>query len=79
MRINTERVDGHPVTVPIMHIKEDPGKLDSLAEVLTPTEIYYDALRADLAARYPGASPHVLDHVVSVEAYLDKSIASGFS
>ena len=68
-----------PYPAPIMHIKEDPGKLDYLAEVLTPTEYYYDALRADLAARHPDASPHVLDHLVSVEAFLDKSIASGFS
>ena len=63
----------------ISHIVEETGGIDHLADVLTPTEEYYDALRADLGRRHPKASAHVLDHLVSLEAFLDKSILSGFS
>ena len=44
-----------------------------------PTERYYEALRQDLAERHSGASPFVLDHLLSLEAFLDVSICSGFS
>ena len=50
-----------------------------MSEVETPTETYYDALRADMGRRHPKADPHVLDHLLSSEAFLDKSIISGFS
>eukprot|EP00969_Alexandrium_andersonii_P307685 13601046-Alexandrium_andersonii.AAC.1 len=32
-----------------------------------------------MAARHPKACPHVLDHLLSLEAFLDVSILSGFS
>eukprot|EP00969_Alexandrium_andersonii_P277782 12278635-Alexandrium_andersonii.AAC.1 len=32
-----------------------------------------------MAARHPKVCPHVLDHVLSLEAFLDVSILSGFS
>ena len=64
---------------PIMHIKEEVGMIDYLSEVLTPSEYYYDALRADMGARHRGADPHVLDHLLSLEAFLHKSLLSGFS
>ena len=63
----------------VAHIVEDPGYLEWVAEVEVPTEEYYSALRADLAARHPKADPMVLDHLLSLEAFLDKSIVSGFS
>ncbi len=50
-----------------------------MAEVETPTEEYYEALRADLRKRHPKADPHVHDHLLSSEAFMDKSIVSGFS
>ena len=50
-----------------------------MASVEVPTERYYEALRQDLGARHPKASPFVLDHLLSLEAFLDVSICSGFS
>ena len=45
----------------------------------TPSDYYYDGLRRDLGERYSKADPHLLDHLVSLEAFLDKSIVFGFS
>jgi len=67
------------VTHPAFHIVEEPGKIEHMTEVEVPTEYYYEKLREDLAARHPGASWHVLDHALSLEAFLDVSILSGFS
>jgi hypothetical protein len=64
---------------PVFHIVEEVGGLDRMAEVETPTEYYYDALRADMGARHPKANTHVLDHLLTSEAFLHKSIISGFS
>ena len=64
---------------PIYHIVEDPGGIDRMTSVEVPTERYYEALRRDLGARHPKASPFVLDHLLSLEAFLDVSICSGFS
>ena len=50
-----------------------------MTEVETPPEAYYDLLRIHLAGKYPGANPYLLDHMISLEAFLDKSIVSGFS
>ena len=44
-----------------------------------PTDEYYDLLRKDMGHRHPKACPHLLDHLVSLEAFLDKSILFGFS
>jgi len=68
-----------PRSQPIAHIVEEQGGLDKLAEVETPTEEYYLALRQDMATRHPRASRWVLDHLLSLEAFLDKSILAGFS
>ena len=73
---------GQPVDIaknPIYHIVEEPGGIDRMTSVEVPTERYYEALRQDLGVRHPGASPFVLDHLVSLEACLDVSICSGFS
>ena len=35
-------------------------------------------MRKDLGQRYPKADPHLLDHLVSLEGFLDKSIIFGF-
>jgi hypothetical protein len=67
------------VTHHVGHVVEEPGGIDRLAEVETPTEYYYSALRKDMGERYGDVDPHVLDHLLSVEAFLDKSILSGFS
>ena len=63
----------------VAHIVEEPGGLEQLAEIDTPTEEYYDVLRKDMAEKHPRASSSVLDHLLSLEAFLDKSIAAGFS
>ena len=44
-----------------------------------PTDDSYDALRKDMGQRHPKACSHLLDHLVSLEAFLDKSILFGFS
>ena len=66
------------VTEPVYHIVEVPGGIDKMAEE-TPTDFYYDRLRDSLAKRYSKADPFLLDHLVSLEAFLDKSIIFGFS
>eukprot|EP00969_Alexandrium_andersonii_P066747 2942850-Alexandrium_andersonii.AAC.1 len=50
-----------------------------MTEVEAPTEEHYESLRADTAERRPKACPHVLEHLLSLEAFLDVSILSGFS
>eukprot|EP00969_Alexandrium_andersonii_P221809 9796239-Alexandrium_andersonii.AAC.1 len=50
-----------------------------MTEAEAPTEEYYESLRADMAERHPKACPRVLDHLLSLEAFLDVSILSGFS
>ena len=62
----------------IYHIVEEPGKVDLMAEEL-PTDYYYEKSRARLTKMFPEASKHVLDHLEALEAFLDKSIAAGFS
>ena len=57
---------------------EVPGGIDKMAEE-TPTDFYYDRLRDSLSKRYSKADPFLLDHLVSLEAFLDKSIIFGFS
>ena len=44
-----------------------------------PTDYYYDRLSEDLRKRHPQADSHLIDHLVSLEAFLDKSILFGFS
>ena len=44
-----------------------------------PTDYYYDRLSEDLRSRHPQAASHLIDHLVSLEAFLDKSILFGFS
>ena len=63
----------------VMHIVEEAGGIDRMIEVDSPTDSYYDKLREDLEKRFPEADNHVLDHLVSLEAFLDRSIVSGFS
>ena len=48
-------------------------------ELERPTEEYYRLLRQDMAKRHPKVPGHVLDHLLSVEAFIDASILSGFS
>ena len=48
-------------------------------EVEYPTEAFYDLLREALRREHPEASEHLLDHVISLIALLDKSILSGVS
>ena len=44
-----------------------------------PTDYYYDRLAEDMRRRHPQADAHLLDHLVSLEAFLDKSILFVFS
>ena len=62
---------------PCLHIVESID-MEKMAEE-TPTDYYYDCLRSDLGKRYPKANSFLLDHLVSLEAFLDKSIVFGFS
>ena len=78
--VASRRLDRRRSRTPdVAHIVEEPGGLEQLAEVDTPTEEYYDLLRKDMAERHPKASSSVLGHLLSLEAFLDKSIAAGFS
>jgi hypothetical protein len=52
--------------------------MEKLAE-MAPTDYYYDSLLAYLVRKYPLADKHLLDHLVTLEAFLDKSIQAGFS
>ena len=62
---------------PCLHIVESVD-LEKMGEE-TPTDYYYEQLRKDLGERYPKADPFSLDHLVSLEGFLDKSIIFGFS
>ena len=44
-----------------------------------PTDEYYDLLRKDMGHRHPKTCTHLLDHLVSLEDFLDKSVLFGFS
>ena len=61
-----------------LHIVEKYGVVERLAQG-SPTAAYYEALRADLGSRHPNADRHLVDHMVSLEAFLDRSIIVGFS
>ena len=64
-------------TTPCYHIVES-WDIEKMMEE-PPTDEYYDALRKDMGQRHPKACGHLLDHLVSLEAFLDKSILFGFS
>ena len=64
---------------PVFHIVEEPGMVAHMADCEIPTEKYYDALAADMAARHPLAETWVLEHLASLEPFLDTSIVAGFS
>ena len=66
------------ITEPVFHIVETAGGIDRMAEE-TPTDHYYDCLRKSLEEKFPKADRFLLDHLVSLEAFLDKSIVFGFS
>ena len=55
-----------------VHSTRDLRKWPSAAHLI-------DLLRKDMGHRHPKACPHRLDHLVSLEAFLDKSILFGFS
>ena len=63
---------------PVYHIVEVPGEIERTGE-MTPTDSYYEQLHGHLRKKYPKADPHLLDHLIALEAFLDKSIVFGFS
>ena len=65
------------VSNPCYHIVES-WDIEKMMEE-PPTDAYYEALGKDLHDRHKKACPHLLDHLVSLEAFLDKSILFGFS
>ena len=65
------------VSSPCYHIVES-WDIEKMMEE-PPTDAYYEALAKDLRDRRKKACPHLLDHLVSLEAFLDKSILFGFS
>ena len=64
---------------PVSHIVEEKSGIDRMNAIDIPPEEYYDALRADMESRHPKADKFVMDHAMSLEAFLDKAIAAGFS
>ena len=72
---SVDRVD--TVMNPCLHIMESVD-FEKMGEE-TPTDYYYDRLREDLGRRHPKADSFLLDHLVSLEGFLDKSIVFGFS
>ena len=62
----------------VFHIMEDVGGMTRMAESL-PTDEYYSLLRADMGVRHPEVDPHLLDHLETLEAFLDTSIMAGVS
>ena len=64
---------------PVYHIMEEKGGIDRMDAIDIPPEEYYDALRKDMESRFPKADKFVMGHAVSLEAFLDKAIAAGFS
>ena len=65
------------VSSPCYHVVES-WDIEKMMEE-PPTNAYYEALAKDLRDRHKKACPHLLDHLVSLEAFLDKSILFGFS
>ena len=63
----------------VCHIVEQPGGIEHMTDCEVPTEEYYDRLTEDLRRRHPKAASWVLEHAVSLEAFLDTSIVAGFS
>ena len=63
----------------MFHIVQQPGGIEHMADCEVPTEEYYDRLTEDLRRRHPKAASWVLEHAVSLEAFLDTSIVAGFS
>jgi hypothetical protein len=62
---------------PCLHIVESVD-FEKMGEE-TPNDYYYNQLRKDLGEKHPKADPFLLDHLVSLEGFLDKSIIFGFS
>ena len=67
------------IRYPVAHVVEEVGGIDWMNDVEVPTEEYYDAFDLYLKKEFPGACPHVREHMVSLMAFLHKSIVSGFS
>ena len=58
---------------------EDTRAVDRMVELERPTEEYYKLLRQDMSKGHPKVPGHVLDHLLSLEAFMDVSIINGFS
>ena len=56
---------------PVFHIVEEPGGIRRLSECEVPNEIYNEARLKDLSIRHPKLSPGVLEHLGSLEPFLD--------
>ena len=63
---------------PSYHIVES-WDIEKMMEEPPTDYYYYDRLSEDLRKRHPQADSHLIDHLVSLEAFLDKSILFGFS
>jgi hypothetical protein len=79
LKVESRKEAVDTVRNPVFHIVEEPGGIDWMTEVEIPPEYYYQKLREDLGRRHSVAEWHVLDHLVSLEAFLDVSIRAGFS
>ena len=59
---------------PVHHIVEEPGGIEHLIDCECPTEEYYSFLEVDMKQRHPKANVSVLEHLASLEVFLDTSI-----
>ena len=63
----------------VAHIVEDPVGMATMSDVEVPTDYYYDQYEKWLWSQHPRATPEIIEHLVSLTAFLDVSILSGFS
>ena len=61
------------------HVVEDTLGIAITSDIETPTDYYYEQLEKDMKARHSKASDSILEHCISLEAFLDVSVLFGFS
>ena len=66
-------------TARVGHILENTESFDKMLAEEAPPAQYYAELRKDRESAFPQASPHFLDHMLSLEGLLDIAIVTGFS
>ena len=60
-----------PSTHPCFHIVEEPGCIRHMIGCEVPPAAYYVELLKDMVRRHPKACRHVLEHLLSLEAFFE--------